>query len=144
MHKAYHSKESEADNSQTAWWIVHQIEDVANVNIIHDVCAKANSRKADTYWDKKADAISKDWAYKFFKLNGQHESTNAFWMNPPFSLAKEFTTKAADEALKGVLTIGCVKHETDADWFIEMKRRVTFIDLHDGRILVLRSNGYTL
>lgn len=139
--KAYHSKKSEADNSQTPWWLIRQIQEVANVDIIHDVCAKDNSKKADSYWSESDNALNIDWSQKFFYMNANYEQVNAFWMNPPFSLAKEFTTKAADEARKGVVTIGCVKHAPDADWFQEMEKRATFIYVPDGRIQFLTHDG---
>ena len=139
--KAYHSGGSEADNSQTPWWVVRQIQKVANVGIVHDVCAKENSDKSfGSYWSAEDDALSIDWfkeGYGAFELGGR----DAYWMNPPFSLAKEFTTKAADEALKGVVTIGCVKHAPDAKWFQEMEKRATIIYVPDGRIQFLKADG---
>ena len=72
----------------------------------------------------------------------KHSDQNcALWMNPPFSLASEFTTKAANQASSGCLIIGCVKHAPDADWFQEMEKRATFIYVPDGRIQFLRANG---
>lgn len=141
MHKAYHSKDSEADNSQTPWWVIRQIQVIANVDIVHDVCATDISKKAKTFWSKENDSLSINWTRMFYNLNAGHEQVNAFWMNPPFSLASEFTTKAADEAEKGVVTIGCVKHAPDADWFQEMEKRATFIYIPDGRIQFLRADG---
>ena len=55
--KAYHSGDSEADNSQTPWWIIKQIQDIANVNIVFDVCATALSAKSDDWWEKEDDCI---------------------------------------------------------------------------------------
>lgn len=135
---AYHAGDSEADNSQTPQWIVNQLQSLANVNIVHDVCATKESAKADSYWCKEDDALSQDWSltHKHFQA-----SKKAFWMNPPFSLAKEFTTIAADEALSGCVTIGCVKHAPDADWFIEMEKRATVIYVPDGRIQFLKHDG---
>ena len=57
MQKAYHSSDSEADNSQTPIWVINQIQSVANVEIIHDVCATAISAKADNYWTKEDNAF---------------------------------------------------------------------------------------
>ena len=145
MHNAYHSKSTEADNSQTPWWIIRQLQHVANVNIVHDVCATEISSKAGVcFWSKETNALSLDWANKF-SLNSCAPPllapNDALWQNPPFSLAAEFTTKAADEAQKGVVTIGCVKHAPDSDWFIEMEKRATFIYVPDGRIQFLKADG---
>ena len=145
MNKAYHSKSTEADNSQTPLWVIRQIQAVANISIVHDVCATEISSKAGAcYWSKEDDALSLDWAAEF-SLNSCAPQllapNDALWQNPPFSLAAEFTTKAADEALKGVVTIGCVKHAPDSDWFIKMEKRATFIYVPDGRIQFLKANG---
>jgi len=135
---AYHSNKIDADDANTPWWSVNQIQSVANVFIEHDVCATESSAKAVTHWNKDDNALKKDWA--------KSQSTclvlnTAFFMNPPFSLAKLFTTKAADEALKGCVTIGCVKHAPDADWFQDVEKRATFIYVPDGRIQFLKSDG---
>ena len=150
MDKAYHSGDSEADNSQTPQWVINQIQDIANLNIIFDVCATAYSAKSEFYYDKGDDALAQDWSTHVNTLNYNKANDfirsiathrQSFWMNPPFSLAKEFTTKAADEALKGCVTIGCVKHAPDADWFQEMEKRATFIYVPDGRIQFLKADG---
>lgn len=144
MDKAYHSGDSEADNSQTPWWIIKQIQSIANVEIIHDVCATELSKKSDNYWSKEDDSLSLPWHDAYVDSAGMPKYSDqncALWMNPPFSLAKQFTTKAANEAESGVITIGCVKHAPDADWFIEMEKRATFIYVPDGRIQFLKSNG---
>ncbi len=140
MDKAYHSGDSEADNSQTPQWAINQIQEVANVKIVHDVCATDISAKADSWWTKDHDALKQWW---YVQLASPHFTplNKACWMNPPFSLAKEFTTKAADEALKGCVTIGCVKHAPDTDWFQEMEKRATFIYVPDGRIQFLKADG---
>lgn len=131
--KAYHSGDSEADNSQTPWWIIRQIQDVANVKIKFDVCAEPRTAKAPKYFTKEDDALSRPWSI----LKGN----SALWMNPPFSLASEFTTKAADEAQRGCVIIACVKHAPDATWFQEMEKRATFIYVPDGRVNFRKPDG---
>lgn len=144
MDKAYHSKGSEADNSQTPWWVINQIQDVANVKIVHDVCATSISKKADSFWSKEDNALSYSWRDAYLDSDGTpkySEQNLALWMNPPFSFAEEFTSRAAEEAKAGSLVIGCVKHAPDADWFIEMEKRATFIYVPDGRIQFLKADG---
>lgn len=138
---AYHSGESEADNSQTPPWLINQLPDVVGVDITHDVCAKANSAKARSWWTKEDDALKKSWDRKYYDMNAHFEVVNAFWMNPPFSLASEFTTKAADEAQQGVITLGCVKHAPDTAWFQKMEKRATFIYVPNQRIQFLTHDG---
>ncbi len=141
MHKAYHSGESEADNSQTPQWLIRQLQDVTGVDISHDVCARKNSAKADSYWTKDDDALKLNWLEKYYDLNANYEMVNSFWMNPPFSKAKEFTTKAADEALSGVVTLGCCVHAPDRSWFQEMEKRATFVYVPNHRIQFLKHDG---
>ena len=139
MDKAYHSGDSEADNSRTQKWIIKQIQEVANVDIMHDVCATKESKVHDSFWSKKDDALTQRWEDIY--IDNIWDAKDALWMNPPFSLAKQFTTKAAEEAQNGVVTIGCVKHAPDTDWFIEMEKRATFIYVPDGRIQFLKADG---
>ena len=144
MHKAYHSGESEADNSQTPQWLINQLQDVVNLEIIFDVCARPNSAKADNFFTKDHDALAQDWHECYIDGAGmpKYSSQNcALWMNPPFSKAKDFTTKAADEALNGVVTLGCCVHAPDRTWFQEMEKRATFIYVPDKRIQFLKHDG---
>ena len=134
--KAYHAGESEADNSMTPRWLINQLQDVINVNIIHDVCATPSSAVNFSFWTKENDALKQNW-----NVFPTFTSKDCFWMNPPFSLAAEFTGKAANEALKERVTLGCVKHAPDAAWFQEVEKRATFIYIPDGRIQFLKSDG---
>ena len=141
---AYHSGDSEADNSQTPQWLINQIQDIANVNFVHDVCARENSAKAGaSFWTKELDALKQDWLSMYEEHQQSHPfiEKSAFWMNPPFSLADEFTTKAADAALDGVVTLGCCVHAPDRDWFQAMEKRATVIYVPDGRIQFLTHDG---
>ena len=40
-----------------------------------------------------------------------------------------------------MITIGCVKHAPDADWFQEMEKRATVIYVPDGRVQFLKADG---
>ena len=136
--KAYHSGESEADNSMTPKWLVSQLEGLANVIITHDVCATELTAQAMNHWCKEDDALSKDWFKQFsFGLMPRE----AFWMNPPFSKSKAFTAKASDAAKQGVVTLGCVKHAPDAAWFQELERNATAIFVPNSRVQFLKSDG---
>lgn len=144
---AYHAGESEADNSQTPDWLIERLQEAVNVQIIHDVCATDESTKnRSSYWTIENDALQQNWSelYVFRQRNSWHErgSNSAFWMNPPFSKAKQFTEKAHIESkLGGVVTLGCVKHAPDADWFQKVEEQATFIYVPDGRIQFLRHDG---
>ena len=61
---AYHSGETEADNSQTPWWLIRQLQDITNLNFVHDICARENSVKSSSgsFWSKEDNALIIDWA----------------------------------------------------------------------------------
>tara|TARA_R110000744_G_scaffold380568_1_gene503228 strand:+ start:10973 stop:11560 length:588 start_codon:yes stop_codon:yes gene_type:complete len=143
--KAYHSGDKEADNSQTPWWLIRQLQDIVNVKFIIDACARENSAKASDWYTAEDDALKQCWSTKYIyrQRNSNHErgSNSAIWMNPPFSLAKEFTSKAANESIHGVVTLGCVKHAPDATWFQHMEKQATFIYVPDKRIQFLKHDG---
>jgi phage N-6-adenine-methyltransferase len=139
MHSAYNSNDIEADNSQTPWWIIHQLEDVANINIVHDVAARANSRKAATYWDKKSNALTKDWLVKYEQIT--KSALDVFYCNPPFSMMDVFVDKISTEAKNGVTTLLCCTHAPDRDWFQRCEREATIIYVPDGRIQFLTHDG---
>lgn len=140
---AFNTTDTEADNSQTPYWLVNQLESVANVHFIHDVCARSNSKKAPTYWDKKSNALKKSWHKKYIELQGEFYSgaMNAFFMNPPFSLQTEFQNKALDASHYGVVTLGCCSHSPDRDWFQKMELTANYLFVPDGRIQFLKHDG---
>jgi len=141
MDKAYHSGESEADNSMTPRWLINQLESVVNVNIMHDVCATEKSAVSKSFWSKEDNALDKNWADKLHKINTGYDQTNCLWMNPPFSQSKIFTLTAWQESIYGAFVLGCVKHAPDVDWFQEVERKATFIYVPDGRIQFLKHDG---
>lgn len=138
---AYHSGETEADNSQTPWWLIRQLQDITNLNFVHDICARENSVKSSSgsFWSKEDNALIIDWANDQFPFGANLK--DACWMNPPFSMAKEFNAKAAHEAQKGVVTLGCCVHAPDRNWFIELEKQATFIYVPDRRIQFLTHEG---
>lgn len=143
--KAYHSGDSEADNSMTPTWVVKRIQDVTGLTLVHDVCASELTARCESHWNVNDDCLTRGWfqSFKYFNLNTNKNTLgrNAFWMNPPFSQASDFTTKAAYEAMYGVTTLGLVRHAPDSDWFQEMEKHATFIFVPDGRINFVKSDG---
>jgi len=138
---SFNSNDREADNSQTPEWIIRQIQDVANIEIAHDVCARKNSAKAKSYWTQKDDAFTQNWSKKFYDLNAHYEQVNAFYMNPPFSLQGKFQDKALEESKLGVVTMGCCSHSPDRDWFQKMEKTANYLFVPDGRIQFNKHDG---
>ncbi len=141
---AYHSKESEADNSQTPAWMIDQIQRLTNATIILDVCATDLSAKAPKFYTKEDDAMKQDWAGDIYKqgLTYPERVVNpAAWMNPPFSMAGKFVRYAAAQAVNGATILSCVKHAPDAAWFQFVEATASYIWVPDGRIQFAKFDG---
>lgn len=80
------------------WGTPPSLLESMNLKDAHDVCASAENRKFQSYWTKADDALSRDWP-----------KDKVCWMNPPYSHAKQFFEKAANEAFRGVKVIAIYK-----------------------------------
>ncbi len=78
-----------------------------------DAAAAAENTKFPDYFglDRGRDALSEDWR--------QFGSMSRIWCNPPYSKCREFVAKAAQERLRGVLTVMLIPARTDTRWFHE-------------------------
>lgn len=84
-----------------------------------DAAASIENRKCVNYYGpdhplalmnpKLTDALGMDWS----AAGVNH------WCNPPYSLCREFVAKAADERLRGVLTVMLIPSRTDTRYFHE-------------------------
>lgn len=138
--KAYHSGKAEADNSATPWWILRQVCDVANVIVSCDMAATAKTAKADCFFTKEDDALLHSWANAYFE--NQLFANNVLYINPPFSMAREFTEKAVKS---NVPVLGCVKYAPDTAWFQDnVEDGANYIYVPDGRINFVDENGELL
>lgn len=92
---------------------------------------------------KKSNALQKSWLSKYSQLQGEfhYGSSNAFFMNPPFSMQTEFQDKALDAAHYGVVTLGVCSHSPDRDWFQKMEATANYLFVPDGRIQFNKHNG---
>jgi phage N-6-adenine-methyltransferase len=147
MNKAYkNGKTKDTDLAQTPWYIIHQLEQLSGYPIKWDVCAGEQTKKAQGFFDEKMNALNVNWVEylgqfeQFFMQSlGSHY---AAWMNPPFSKAFDFTQKAALEASKGMVIIGCVKDAPDTDWYQQnVESKATVIYKPTSRIQFLKPDG---
>lgn len=78
-----------------------------------DAAASADNRKCVRYYGldhpfgEGRDALAAKWA------------SVPHWCNPPYSKCREFVAKAAQERLRGILTVMLVPARTDTRWFHE-------------------------
>lgn len=69
-----------------------------------DVCASADNRKCQIYYDASQDGLSRPWASLNYKVS---------WCNPPYSNLKEWIAKNAEEAKKGMTCVMLIPSRTD-------------------------------
>lgn len=75
-----------------------------------DVAATAENSKCGNSFS--SDSLNIDW-------NCPIEGGQVCWMNPPYSMCKEFIKKAYEQSFKGVKTVALVPSRTDTKWFHE-------------------------
>ncbi len=69
-----------------------------------DACADSNNTKTPgCYYDEKDNALIQDW----------HRTAEVFWMNPPYSMLKEFLKKAYEESQLGCTVVCLIPSRTD-------------------------------
>jgi len=72
-----------------------------------DPCANHNNSKADLYYTKEEDGLSKEWKGKV-------------WMNPPYGREIiKWMKKAYDSSLSGAMVVCLVPSRTDTKWWHE-------------------------
>lgn len=76
-----------------------------------DVAATEENSKCEIYIDRQQDALSTSWSIS--------TEPKTCWLNPPYSMCKEFIKKAYEESLKGNTIVALVPSRTDTKWFHE-------------------------
>lgn len=101
---------SATDEWETPDALFGDLDDEFQFNL--DVAASADNFKCAVYFTREDDALSKAWHL----LGGAR-----CWMNPPYSrgLQAKFIRKAAQERLRGVLTVALLPARTDTKVFHE-------------------------
>jgi len=78
-----------------------------------DVAATKENSKCAFYITKETNALEYSWS-----LAGQTNNTTC-WLNPPYSMCKEFIKKAYEESLEGNTIVALIPSRTDTKWFHE-------------------------
>jgi len=123
------------DEQATPRAVFERIEEVLNLRFIHDVCATAKNAKCKSYWNKRDNALKRNWLVEIAEPHHTAHDIHAFWMNPPYSMLPEFTAKAAYEASQGCIVVGLVPHISSSRWYQRYVHNVaSTVFLPDGRI----------
>ena len=77
-----------------------------------DVAATRQSRVCPAYYDITRDALTQDWH--------RDACGGVAWMNPPYSLARQFLAKAAETARAGTPVVGLLPSRTETGWFHDL------------------------
>lgn len=97
----------------------------------HDFAADASNRKAATFFDEEADALSiPRWALSL--VQGGCEGGNWGWLNPPFSKIGPWAKRCAETKRAGGSIAFLVPAAVGSNWFR---------DYVDGQARVLLLNG---
>lgn len=128
------------DLAQTPWFVIRQLQMLTGYNIMFDVCASPETAKAVFYWTEKHDALSQSWMQA---MTYHRAATNdAMYMNPPFSKVDHWTYRASQEAMQGIVIIGCVKDAPDTDWYQDnVENEATVIYKPNSRLNFLKPDG---
>lgn len=87
-------------NRETPWWLVRYLEDFLGCSFELDAFASSRNAKAVRWWDKEADAFSKNWG----SVKGW------IFCNPPFKMKWEVLEKFS-EAKRVCVVLPCAPWE---------------------------------
>lgn len=98
-----------------------------------DICASADNKLCPQFFSEEDSALKNEWV--FF-------TNTACFLNPPYSQAKEFLIRAAEQADNHNLTVvALVNANTDTKWFAEAVSTANEIRLISGRIAFSQPDG---
>ena len=110
----------EKDEQETPDYVFNTIELVTRLHFVMDVAASAAYAKCPLYLTKEDDALGLNWL-AHVPTPALHANPTgpmrAFWMNPPYSMLPEFTSKALAQATMGCIVVGLVPHMPSSTWF---------------------------
>ena len=98
-------------SSSDEWETPQEIFDALHeeFNFTFDLAANKSNTKCNRYFTAEDDALDQDW----------RSVGRCGWLNPPYSrrLCKRFIQKAAEERLRGYLTVALLPARTDTKMF---------------------------
>lgn len=106
-----------------------------------DVCADESNNKAEYFYTKEMDSLTRDWQEDVeclaFDVRPRSECDNwAIWCNPPYGREiSKWMQKAYLEGQSGLYPVVCLVHaRTDTRWFHDWAMKADEIRLIKGRI----------
>lgn len=110
-------------------------------NFMLDVCADNNNAKAENFYTKIEDGLTRNWqdALESIAYDVKPRSLTdnwAIWLNPPYGKTiYKWLEKAYEESQNGRFPIVCLVHaRTDTKWFHEVAMKADEIRLIKGRL----------
>lgn len=123
------TEEAEKDSWQTPKALFYTLHDEFGFTL--DVCASYKNSLCEHYYTKEDNALELNLG-----------NIGAAWINPPYSLTKEFVSHAAEQAKIFNLTIVMlVNANTDTKWFADAVKTANEIRLISGRIGFIKPDG---
>lgn len=97
-------------------------------------CSKENCKTADGF-TKEENALDQDW-FQITEDCIKEGKTGWLWLNPPYSMCREFADKCYSEMLLGAKIIMLVPSRTDTKWFHDFiyKKEGIEIEFIKGRL----------
>ena len=112
---------SMTDKWATPWYFFRALDREFHFTL--DVCADADNRKVDRYFDESTDGLAQDW------------TKDICWMNPPYGrVIDKWMAKAAETGRNGGIVVCLVPARTDTRWWREYAMQASEIRLVSGRI----------
>ncbi len=106
---------SKSDNWETPQNLFDELNSIFNFTT--DVCASADNKKCQHYYDVEMNGLKQDWV-------------GTCWMNPPYGREIiKWMKKAYESSLNGTTVVCLVPARTDTKWWHEyaIKGNITFI-----------------
>lgn len=121
--------EAEKDSWQTPKDLFNTLNDEFGFTL--DVCASRMNTLCGHYLTADDNALEHSWS-----------TVGAAWVNPPYSLTKEFVKQAPEHAKQCNLTIVMlVNANTDTKWLADAAKTANEIRLISGRIEFVKPDG---
>lgn len=124
--------ENKKDLWQTNSRVLYNIERVLGVSFTFDACASPGAQRCDRFFSPADDALKQQWP---------NEPSDLIWCNPPFSLKREFVSKACQESARGARVVMCLPTDLTQPYWQEIHKHASLVLVPDKRINFVNEHG---
>jgi site-specific DNA-methyltransferase (adenine-specific) len=104
-------------------------------NFALDPCATDENHKTDLYLTHEMDGLNIDWKdYLELEQAFNAATSNAVFVNPPYSKNKDWLRKCYEESLKGLTIVVLIPARTDTNWWADWVLKASEIRFIKGRL----------